>query len=120
MTGADRELVELAARAYGLQVKGWIGSKLKYFDPITGFTDCEGIWNPLEDDGDAFRLLVKISQRPGGAALMINSRLNMYHVAQCYTDANTIAPSEHLIGNPASVTRRVITKAAAEIGRGIK
>lgn len=118
MKDADRELVELAAKAYGLQVKGWIGNKLKYFDPVTGLGDWDQIWNPLENDGDAFRLLVKISQRDGGAALMLNSRLNSHHFAQCHTDRNTISPKEYMTENPEQATRRVITRTAAEIGRG--
>ena len=119
MTDADRELVELAAKAYGLQIKGWIGNKLKYFDPVTGLGDWDQIWNPLENDGDAFRLLVKISQRDGGAALMLNSRLNSHHFAQCHTDRHTVSPSEYMAENPEQATRRVITRSAAEIGRGI-
>lgn len=112
MTDADRELVELAARAIDFK-----------YDYLSDCATKDGIdffeWNPLESDGDAFRLLVKISQRPGGAALMLNSRLNMCHVAQCHTDRHTISPSEYMTDNPAAATRRVITLAAAEIGRGL-
>ena len=59
MNDNDRELLELAARAAGHNVKGWINDKLVGWDAITGneFTG----WNPLECDGDAFRLAVRLS-----------------------------------------------------------
>lgn len=41
----DRELLELAAKAAGVDYKGW---------------DREWTWNPLTDDGDALRLAVKL------------------------------------------------------------
>lgn len=117
MKDADRELIELAAKAYGIQVKGWLNDKLIGFDTNTE-QPVNGDFNPLESDGDALRLLVKISQRDGGAALMLNSRFNQHHFAQCHTDANTISPSEHMTESPSAATRRVITRTAAEIGRG--
>ena len=92
MNDNDRELIELAAKAYGIQVKGWLNDKLIGFDTNTEWP-VNGDWNPLESDGDALRLLVKISQRDGGAALMLNSRFNQHHFAQCHTDANTISPA---------------------------
>lgn len=59
MTDNDRELIELAAKAYGIQVKGWLNSKLIGFDTNTE-QPVNGDWNPLEDDGDAFRLAVQL------------------------------------------------------------
>lgn len=49
----DRELLELAAKAAGY----------KYHSPA-GYIVVDGIpgnWNPLEDDGDALRLAVKLN-----------------------------------------------------------
>lgn len=40
---SDKELLELAARAAGLTSVGWAG-----------------LWNPLEEDGDALWLAVKL------------------------------------------------------------
>lgn len=61
----DRELLELAAKAAGIEV--WSGrghqedmlfTRLKKPDP-TG--KCSGVeWNPLTDDGDALRLAIEL------------------------------------------------------------
>ena len=80
----DRELLELAAKAAGIRLYVW-GTKGK-----ENFADMDakgdGRWNPLEDDGDALRLAVRVP------LLTIHS---------CET---------------AEETRRSIVRAAAEIG----
>lgn len=109
MTDNDRELIELAAKAAGHKVKGWINDKLVGWDAITGneFTG----WNPLESDGDAFRLMV-------ACHISVTSFSDVTHVhAGWYMDY--IHP--HGLGVSASSgARRAITMAAAEIGRGMK
>lgn len=61
---SDRELLELAAKAAGLNVAGW---DEKPFDPEYCHNGVPAVrlagvpcwwWNPLVDDGDAFRLQV--------------------------------------------------------------
>ena len=54
----DRELTELAAKAAGIDHPG--GEHSRYNDGR--LWDCNGLrwWNPLEDDGDALRLAVKL------------------------------------------------------------
>ena len=47
----DKEMVELAAKAARLPECGWMGPAFVYVKN-NEFVD----WNPLEDDGDAFRL----------------------------------------------------------------
>lgn len=120
MKDADRELVELAAMAYGLQVKGWIGNKLKYFDPVSGFGDWDQQWNPLESDGDAFRLMsalrLEIRFADGFKQLWCrrdcdSDNLEMHGLVG-YGNGTDKEPT---IGN----VRRAITLAAAEIGRGM-
>lgn len=54
MSMTDRELLELAAKANGYQVKGWVNDRLVFFNPVT--CSAEETWNPLDDDGDALRL----------------------------------------------------------------
>lgn len=49
----DKELLELAAIACGELQGEWIGNQ-NYFDGVLSR------WNPLEDDGDALRLAVKL------------------------------------------------------------
>lgn len=53
----DRELLELAAKASGEWPESWHNSEAY-------FTGVLSRWNPLEDDGDAFRLMVALGIRP--------------------------------------------------------
>ena len=51
----DREMLELAAKAAELPECGWMGPVYVYIK------DDEVVeWNPLNDDGDALRLAVKL------------------------------------------------------------
>ena len=81
----DRELLELAAKAAGIRLHVW-GTK-----GAENFADMDAKpgngWNPLEDDGDALRLAVRVP------LLVINP---------CETTEET---------------RRAIVLAAAEIGK---
>lgn len=93
----DRELLEFAAKAAGY----------KYTVEVCG-DDCQvlvdgGLWNPLTDDGDAFRLAhaVPMIVTPGTARLL-DGRL--FGVDTNDTDA----------------TRRAIVMAAAEAGKEMK
>ena len=105
----DKELLELAAKAAGMDGMRWSGSGLsKMIDPSrpesTGSVGRD--WSPLTDDGDALRLAVKL-------------RIHMYF-NNTYVDAgvkpNWGVPIE--IGNdPYAATRRAIVRAAAEIGK---
>ena len=87
----DRELLELAAKAAGLEVV--TPTMLKY-----------GQWNPLTDDGDALRLAVKLN--------LFNTRSKGYE----WPDAELFARHED---DPYAATRRGITRAAAEIGKSM-
>lgn len=108
MNDNDRELIELAAKAYGIQVKGWINDKLIGFDTNTEWP-VNGDWNPLESDGDALRLMV---------ALQIS-------VTPCcgstYIDAGGQLDFSHVHSNETAISgaRRAIVMMAAEIGRGM-
>ena len=102
----DKELIETAAKAAGLVIdksetngggRGNTGfdllgnTVLDWHNHIT--------WNPLTDDGDALRLAVK---------------LFLWHPIKY---GHRHVDSDHDIY---AATRRVITTAAAEIGRGMK
>jgi hypothetical protein len=52
----DRELLELAAKAAGINTK----RSLQYADGAYDWPEKAGRWNPLSDDGDALRLAVKL------------------------------------------------------------
>ena len=96
----DRDLLELAAKAAGLEVV--TPTMLKY-----------GQWNPLTDDGDALRLAVQLKMRIG-----INSIPVGYVVVM--SDDPLRKDTHELIGDdPYAATRRAITRAAAEIGKAM-
>ena len=103
----DRELLELAAKAAGIKL-GWCSdgrSWLKW----PSFQ-----WRPLEDDGDAFRLAVRL-----GIKLEL-------HPAWVYARAVIASQKWREIeegwgnsGDPYAATRRAIVRAAAAIGRAM-
>jgi len=98
----DKALLELAAKAAGIEIisdageKGlWIKHKFL-------------AWNPLTDDGCALRLAVKLSI----------DLLFMPEQELVYADGT---PEEcRFSDDPFAATRRAIVRAAAEIGRGME
>ena len=110
----DKELLELAAKAAGMQIfvwgkKGYENYCIKNNDGTPG-----NRWNPLTDDGDAFRLAVKLNMsicRPvDGDSL---PHYGTYAISHC----QKIDLKELDKGDPLAATRRAITRAAAEIGK---
>jgi len=112
----DKELLKLAAKAAGL-VKddspyngGGFGND---GFSITGSMILdwhEGLeWNPLEDDGDALRLAVKLGMQ-----------VDICDVEEMtYIMGRSLCDEEH--GNdPYAATRRAIVRAAAEIGKQLR
>lgn len=91
----DRELLELAAKAAGLE--------LKY--NYLGWRDARQPWDPLTDDGDALRLAVKLgfAVQPG----------------KCWHSPYGPAFGEDLLVGEMAATRRAITRAAAAIGESM-
>ena len=99
---SDRELLELAAKAAGLNYDHRYGI-------VFGEDDCgnatEDGWNPLLDDGDALRLAVKL-----GLCVKVDNRSGHSWVKK-------IEGGQPHGSDPYAATRRAITRAAAEIGR---
>ncbi|MBR8656737.1 hypothetical protein KDH83_25820 [Achromobacter sp. Marseille-Q0513] len=101
----DRELLELAARAAGIVgtwstgYQGHGGEELDGLDTGSSF-----LWNPLVSDGDALRLAVKLCIRIA----------HMNGFAYALTGLREFEEAE--IAAPYAATRRVIVRAAAEIG----
>lgn len=91
MDKTDRELLELAAKAAGLQSIGFDEAGLYPAGMV-------GPWNPLTDDGDALRLAVK-TQLPIGVFLVLRE------------------PGH---SDPYAATRRAIVRAAAAIGESMQ
>ena len=95
----DRKLLELAAKAAGIEIKHWLGSEP--YSPT---------WNPLTDDGDALRLAVKLHM-----CLDTFDVDEEEHTVAWKTLSNECRENHN--GDPYAATRRAIVSSAAEIGR---
>ncbi len=108
----DKELIELAAKAAGYQIKGDAEVCLFVSDD-DGRTWCE--WNPLLYDDNALRLAVKLE-------------LDVFHSCisvRAVHRENDRGWSIRCRGtkpqmDPYAATRRAIVRAAAAIGEGMK
>ena len=111
-THTDRELLELAAKAAGIQIDysrfNGGGTKNNGFD-LAGNAVLDWhnykTWNPLTDDGDALRLAVKLKMSVTVFDDAVG--IGLRKVDYCEYD---ITP------DPCAATRRAIVRAAAEIG----
>lgn len=101
----DRELLEAAAKAAGIEWLQWCESWDS--DPTPGYqlTDFSK-WNPLTDDGDALRLAVKLG---------IDVTVSGKHAAATGCK-NGPCFQEYANGDLCAATRRAIVRAAAVIG----
>ena len=96
----DKELLEYAAKAAGIEV-----------DYSILFAGGVVSWNQLKSDGDALRLAVKLG-------ISILPPENEEEEASC--EKNGAWFNEDPTGDPCAATRRAIVRAAAEIGRAMK
>lgn len=102
MNEADRELLELAAKGAD-QERSFVG---------TPWSNARGrTWDPLNDDGDALRLAVKMKMRiafdslPAGFVMVYPA------------DRDTLCTQLAIEADPHAAARRAIVHAAAEIGK---
>jgi hypothetical protein len=108
MYNIDRELLELAAKASGIDC--WFprmaDGKGGVMEPCHRTVNGETAeWNPRKDNADAFVLAVKLCMN-----------VNVYHNN---TRVNVFICEYHGM-NAEATTRLAIVKAAAEIGRNMK
>lgn len=115
----DCELLELAAMAAGRDLTGWtwhdkiVPGFWKVSDEKNGSFE---FWNPLDDDGDALRLAVKLEmnveycRRWSGARVITNPDNSL---AREYSVANNNL-------DPCAATRRAIVRAASQISLGME
>ena len=97
----DRELLELAAKAAGLQEAK---QRIEFNQ-----------WDPLADDGDALRLAVALH-----LCVDVGRRSIEVIWADSEGEAYSIEENGEKSGSdPYAATRRAITRAAAEIGRAM-
>lgn len=92
----NKELLELAAKAAGIDVV-WF-DELKAF-VANGTPNDE--WNPLTDDGDALRLVVRL-------------RIDVVMAADKYVS------KEAMRNDPYAATRLAIVRVAAKLGKKMK
>jgi len=103
----DRELLEMAAKAAGLTLQWRDGYGQLVTDGGYPWVGCRS-WRPLDDDGDALRLAVKL-----GLNIMQQPDCAEPWVDVCGPDCE----ADELHGtDPYAATRRAIVRAAAAIG----
>jgi hypothetical protein len=103
----DRELLELAAKAAGINIFDWTPG-----GQPTANGSWDGIWNPLAYDGDALRLAVAL-----GIDIVWCSSGRVIAIASVGDVAIEVVESSP--EDREENTRRAITRAAAEIGRSM-
>ena len=103
MTEADRELLELAADAAKLH---WEWNGVNQRIEVVRSSGHYRHWSPLDDDGDAFRLMVKLE-------IDLCVSIGGHACAGCPPVVNYIEVP--LGSDPAASTRRAIVLAAAAI-----
>ena len=100
----DRELLELAAKAAGLELH-WEHDRPQRIELFRGHLPNFEDWNPLTDDGDALRLAVRL------------------HIDVCFGANYVIArgsvqnPTVNNANDPCAATRYAIVRAAAEMAK---
>ena len=99
----DRELLELAAKAYGYEIYDYDKSNNQCWIMPDGQTP----WSPLTDDGDALRLAVKL-------------KIGSLFALQQWGNENMDDANSAYEQDPYAATRRAIVRAAAEIGKDMK
>ena len=127
----DRELLERAAKAHwGDEIDDVCSVRWLETDNAIGYThgdnqdhngqDRERVWNPLEDDGDALRLAVKLGLQIRHYPIFEPEKFAVLVVRRAWNaDAERdISRDEmlHYLGDPYAATRRAIVRAAAAMG----
>lgn len=108
ITAADRELLELAARALGAgfeEVDGEGYGNLHFEDGSTTYA-----WNPLVHSDDTFELQVRLH-------MVVEVDTAWSYAWYAYRKQYT--QESHVDQTPVVATRRAVTRAAAEIGKKI-
>ena len=111
----DRELLKLAARSAGLMI--WEGRNTTGLHPAMNALAAPK-WNPLMDDGDAFRLAVKlglpIKRDKWNSGVRYVSCHRTWHCNDSLWYDEGVSLDD---GDEFAATRRAIVRAAAEMAR---
>lgn len=104
MTTTDRELLERAAKAAGIDGR-WDEFRCAFRVFMDGGIFLGDEWNPLTDDGDALRLAVKLRMDVNQFQEAVRADYNI--------DGEWDSATEMHNGDPYAATRRAIVRAAA-------
>lgn len=104
---SDRELLEMAAKAAGYEV-----ARIPDNEDGLLLVGMQDIWAPLTDDGDAFRLAVKL-----GINIVPNYFAEWHTGTGGTFKAGREFTTESEPTDSCAATRRAVVRAAAEIGR---
>lgn len=123
MSIEDRELLGLAAKAAGINF-WWhnSGRPMQTVHYLSGNPDDDGLdkdieWNPLLSDADAFALAVETELRFSCKRESDPFEKNVSVAFGPYSPNQVRVVEKHYGGNFRQATRRVVVRAAAEIGR---
>lgn len=109
----DRELLELAAKAAGIEIQWDARGAWEAADLVSG---ADRLWNPLEDDGDALRLAVKLNMN-----IRYESRAAGVLVIVVGAWDGAPPPVEEVFEDGArKAVRRAIVRAASQISLGME
>lgn len=113
---SDRELLELVAKAAGIECDGFdedLGRDVWWLPDLSRY----GPWGPLDDDGDALRLVAKLKlsvcyhHEDDNPAVTVMVPVGWHErFFECH---------EPISDDCSAATRRAIVRAAAEIGRAM-
>lgn len=114
---ADRELLQLAAKAAGVKLLPHTWDKGAPWGSHNGFILDGGgpsEWNPIENDGDALRLAVKLHLE-----IDHNHPLDNDAWVMAIENGKMVSVTEEVDGCREAATRRAIVRAAAAIGKSM-
>lgn len=114
---SDRELLEMAALAAGIQIATWSNAQAGGFQ--TQESASGRFWNPLNDNADALRLAMSLELGVVCKRESDPHEKNRSVVTDPYRVGQLRIVEPHNC-DPEAATRRAIVRAAAEIGRTIK
>lgn len=100
----DREMFEFAAKAAGWFAQNWAWVEGEGF--VYQLDGRRVVWNPRDDDGDSFRLMVRLN-------------IPVFPYGD-ETSTGTVGVVAKNWGSKETNTRRAIFRAAVEIGRHMK
>lgn len=104
----DRELLELAAKAFGIDGV--------YSEKSRAIVNEDGYFMPLDDDGDTLRLAAHLNISIDISGMFVHADCRHCEVDIGYFEENTARNSSCIMKS----IRRAVVRAAAAIGEGIK